>query len=258
MNTALTIAGSDSSGGAGIQADLKSFSANGVYGMSVITAITAQNTKGVRAIQLVDLDVVEKQLDAIFEDISVDSIKIGMLGSPELVDIVADKLQNRKNIVLDPVLISKTGFKLVDNITKIAIIDKLFMIADVITPNAYEATELTGIKVTDKESMKKACIKLYKMGAKRIYLKSPKEMKEASDLYYDGNEFEIIDGVKYNTKSLHGTGCTLSSTISANLAKGKDILEAAKAAKFYIASAIEKAPKIGHGMGPVHHFHEFY
>lgn len=258
MKTALTIAGSDSSGGAGIQADLKSFSANGVYGMSVITAITAQNTKGVTAVQLVDLDIVKKQLEAIFEDIGSDGIKIGMLGSPELVDIVAESLKNKKNIVLDPVLISKTGFRLVDDITKIAIINKLFPLADIITPNAYEAAELTGIVVKDKETMRDACIRLHKMGAKKVYLKSPKEMTDSSDLYYDGNNFIIIEGVRYNTKNLHGTGCTLSSAITANLAKGTDVLSATKSAKKYIGKAIEKAPNIGQGMGPVHHFHNFY
>ena len=258
MKTALTIAGSDSSGGAGIQADLKSFSANGVYGMSVVTAITAQNTKGVTAIQLVDLEVVKKQLEAIFEDIGTDSIKIGMLGSPELVDIVAESLIDKKNIVLDPVLISKTGFRLVDDITKKAIINKLFPLADIITPNAYEAAELTGVIVKDKETMKEACLELERMGAKQIYLKSPKEMTDSSDLYYDGDNFIFIKGIKYNTRSLHGTGCTLSSAISANLAKGTDILSAIRSAKIYIGRAIEKAPNIGHGMGPVHHFHNFY
>lgn len=258
MKTALTIAGSDSSGGAGIQADLKSFSANGVYGMSVITAITAQNTKGVTAVQLVDLEIVKKQLEAIFEDIGADSIKIGMLGSPELVDIVAESLIDKKNIVLDPVLISKTGFRLVDDITKKAIIKNLFPLADIITPNAYEAEELTGVSVKDKESMKEACIELWKMGAKQIYLKSPKEMVDSSDLYYDGKNFIVIEGIRYNTRNLHGTGCTLSSAISANLAKGSDIFRAIKSAKIYIGNAIEKAPNIGHGMGPVHHFYNFY
>lgn len=258
MNTALTIAGSDSCGGAGIQADLKTFSAKGVYGMSVVTAITAQNTRGVTAVQLVDLDVVEKQLEAVLTDVDTHAIKIGMMGSPELIEVVEKKIAGRKRIVLDPVLISKTGFRLVDDTAKEAIIERLIPIADIITPNSYEAEALTGLSVRSMEDMRVACRALMDMGARRIYMKSPRESAEAVDLYYDGNEFIDIGGEKISTNNLHGTGCTLSSAIAANLARGMEYLEAVKDAKVYITRAIEEAPAIGRGVGPVHHFHKFF
>ncbi|ELC8441202.1 bifunctional hydroxymethylpyrimidine kinase/phosphomethylpyrimidine kinase [Clostridium perfringens] len=258
---ALTIAGSDSSGGAGIQADIKSFSANGVYGMSIITAITAQNTQGVFGIMDVTPEIIEKQIDVIFNDIEVDAIKIGMVSKIESIEAISNtlrKVENLPQIVLDPVMVSKSGFKLLSNDAKNTLIEKLIPLSTLITPNLPEAEELLEREIVTIEDMKKAAIDIKKMGAKNVLIKGGHLEGEATDLLYDGEGFVIFEQDRINTKHTHGTGCTLSSAITANLAKGMDITNAVKAGKEYITGAIKNGFELGKGVGPTHHFYKFY
>lgn len=258
---ALTIAGSDSSGGAGIQADIKSFSANGVYGMSIITAITAQNTQGVFGIMDVTPEIIEKQIDVIFNDIEVDAIKIGMVSKIESIEAISNtlrKVENLPQIVLDPVMVSKSGFKLLSNGAKNTLIEKLIPLSTLITPNLPEAEELLEREIVTIEDMKKAAIDIKKMGAKNVLIKGGHLEGEATDLLYDGEGFVIFEQDRINTKHTHGTGCTLSSAITANLAKGMDITNAVKAGKEYITGAIKNGFELGKGVGPTHHFYKFY
>ncbi|HHD2751397.1 TPA: bifunctional hydroxymethylpyrimidine kinase/phosphomethylpyrimidine kinase [Clostridium perfringens] len=258
---ALTIAGSDSSGGAGIQADIKSFSANGVYGMSIITAITAQSTQGVFGIMDVTPEIIEKQIDVIFDDIEVDAIKIGMVSKIESIEAISKALrrvENLSQIVLDPVMISKSGFKLLSDDAKNTLIEKLIPLATLITPNLPEAEELLGREILTIEDMKKAAIDIKKMGAKNVLIKGGHLEGEATDLLYDGESFVIFEQDRINTKHTHGTGCTLSSAITANLAKGMNIVDAVKNGKEYITGAIKNGFELGKGVGPTHHFYKFY
>lgn len=258
---ALTIAGSDSSGGAGIQADIKSFSANGVYGMSIITAITAQSTQGVFGIMDVTPEIIEKQIDVIFNDIEVDAIKIGMVSKIESIEAISNtlrKVENLPQIVLDPVMVSKSGFKLLSNDAKNTLIEKLIPLSTLITPNLPEAEELLEREIVTIEDMKKAAIDIKKMGAKNVLIKGGHLEGEATDLLYDGEGFVIFEQDRINTKHTHGTGCTLSSAITANLAKGMDITSAVKAGKEYITGAIKNGFELGKGVGPTHHFYKFY
>jgi hydroxymethylpyrimidine/phosphomethylpyrimidine kinase len=266
MKKVLTIAGSDSCGGAGIQADLKSFSANGVYGMSVITAITAQNTMGVFAVQDLDEEIIKAQIDAIFTDIAVDAVKIGMVSSISNIDAIWEKLElyKPKNIVLDPVMISKSGFSLLKPESKTALIKKLIPLASLITPNVPEAEEIlkevnsciTEIKTV--EDMEKAAKEIYKLGCKNVLLKGGHIEGDAIDVLYDGSEFMHFYSERIHTKNTHGTGCTLSSSIAANLALGFSMKEAIKNSKEYITTAIKHSLDIGHGVGPTNHFYELY
>lgn len=260
MKTALTIAGSDSSGGAGIQADLKTFSALGVFGMSVITAITAQNTCGVTAIREMDNEIIAAQMNAVYQDIKVDAVKIGMLSSSDIIFEVASRLKKNvaKNIVLDTVMISKSGSHLlkeeaVDTLRKILIPKAL-----VVTPNLHEATELVGFEVKDKETMGKAAIAIKKMGAQYVVVKGGHLEGDACDLLYDGNTIEIFQNKRIHTIHTHGTGCTFSSAIASGLAKGFDVRESVAIAKQYITMAITNGFKLGHGVGPTNHFYDLY
>ncbi|MDZ4993912.1 bifunctional hydroxymethylpyrimidine kinase/phosphomethylpyrimidine kinase [Clostridium perfringens] len=258
---ALTIAGSDSSGGAGIQADIKSFSANGVYGMSIITAITAQSTQGVFGIMDVTPEIIEKQIDVIFNDIEVNAIKIGMVSKIESIEAISNtlrKVENLPKIVLDPVMVSKSGFKLLSNDAKNTLIEKLIPLSTLITPNLPEAEELLEREIVTIEDMKKAAIDIKKMGAKNVLIKGGHLEGEATDLLYYGEGFVIFEQDRINTKHTHGTGCTLSSAITANLAKGMDITSAVKAGKEYITGAIKNGFELGKGVGPTHHFYKFY
>lgn len=258
---ALTIAGSDSSGGAGIQADIKSFSANGVYGMSIITAITAQSTQGVFGIMDVTPEIIEKQIDVIFDDIEVDAIKIGMVSKIESIEAISKALKRVENlpqIVLDPVMISKSGFKLLSDDAKNTLIEKLIPLATLITPNLPEAEELLGRKILTIEDMKKAAIDIKKMGAKNVLIKGGHLEGEATDLLYDGENFILFEQDRINTKHTHGTGCTLSSAITASLSKGMNIPDAVKSGKEYITGAIKNGFELGKGVGPTHHFYKFY
>ena len=266
MKKVLTIAGSDSCGGAGIQADLKSFSANGVYGMSVITAVTAQNTMGVFAVQDLDEEIIKAQIDAIFTDIVVDAVKIGMVSKISTIDAISEKLElyKPKNLVLDPVMISKSGFSLLKPESKKALIKKLIPLATLITPNVPEAeeilkevnSEITSIETVDH--MESAAKELYKLGCKNVLLKGGHMQGDAIDVLYDGSEIVHFYSERIHTKNTHGTGCTLSSAIAANLALGFSMKDAIKNSKEYITIGIKHSLDIGHGVGPTNHFYELY
>jgi hydroxymethylpyrimidine/phosphomethylpyrimidine kinase len=261
MFRALTIAGSDSCGGAGIQADLKSFSANGVYGMSVITAITAQNTMGVFGIQDINPEMIESQIDVIFDDIRVDVIKIGMVSKIESIKAISKslrKIEKLPKIVLDPVMISKSGFNLLSKDAKDTLVNELFPLATLVTPNLPEAEEILGIKIKTLDDMKVAALKLKELGPKAILVKGGHLEGEATDLLFDGKEFIILTQERINTTHTHGTGCTLSSAIAANLAKNMTIEEAVREGKRYITCAIEHGFELGKGVGPTNHFYELY
>lgn len=260
MKKVLTIAGSDSSGGAGIQADLKSFSANGVFGMSVITAVTAQNTQGVFAVQDIDVDVIEKQITAIFDDIEVDAVKIGMVSRSETIRAVAAGLTRYKasNVVVDPVMISKSGYYLLKPDAVEAMISCLLPLATILTPNIPEAEEIAGMKITSLKDMEQAARIIHSMGPKYVLLKGGHRVEDATDILFDGENYQYLAGPRIATINTHGTGCTLSAAIAANLARGYNAYEAVTRGKEYITIAIENSFPIGKGVGPVHHFHSLY
>lgn len=259
MKKVLTIAGSDSSGGAGIQADIKTFSAHLVYGMSVITSVTAQNTKGVLAAFDLPKEFIEMQIRAIYEDIDVDAVKIGMLSSSEIIKTVAKALTyyNAKNIVLDPVMVSKSGFKLLKDEAISTLVEDLIPLCTIITPNIDEASLMAGIKIKNIEDMEKACNKIYKLGAENVLIKGGHLDGEPIDVLYDGKDFTYFKGKRLISKNTHGTGCTLSSAIACNLALSYSIVDAVKRSKEYIQGAIENSFSIGYGVGPIDHFFRF-
>ena len=261
----LTIAGSDSGGGAGIQADLKTFAANGCYGMSVITALTAQNTQGVTAIHALPPSFAVEQMTAVFTDIGADAVKIGMLYSAELIEAVAEGLNQfrARNIVLDPVMVAQSGDKLLQDDAIQAVKDHLMPVADVVTPNLPEAEVLLGRKIESFEDVKRAARELATNGGRSILIKGGHMAESNStDLLYltEEDRFVILEAERIDSRNNHGTGCTLSSAIAANMARGSDIEEAVTKAKTFISNAIRAgaAYKIGHGHGPVHHFFEFW
>lgn len=255
MPRALTIAGSDSSGGAGIQADLKTMTAHNVYGMSVITALTAQNTTGVQGILTVSSDFVSKQLNSVFDDISPDAVKIGMVSDSEIIDAISNQLEfyNAKNIVLDPVMVSTSGSKLIcdDAIEKLK--TRLMPLATLITPNVMEAEVLSGIKITDDNSVINAAMEISKYYKGDILIKGGHIGEDASDMLYVNGECFWIKGERINNTNTHGTGCTLSSAIACNLAKGYNVLDSIINAKKYLSGAIEENLNIGMGRGPLKH-----
>ena len=218
----LTIAGSDSSGGAGIQADLKTFAAHGTFGMSVITAVTAQNTCGVTMVQDITPEVVEAQIAAVFDDIRVDAVKIGMLSRPETIRAIAASLRKYqpKIIVLDPVMISKSGYPLLQPEACATLISELLPLATLVTPNLPEAEAISGMQVTKKEEMRPVAEKIIALGAKAVLVKGGHLSDTADDLLFDGQQEKWFAGERIATKNTHGTGCTLSSSLAANLAKG--------------------------------------
>lgn len=264
----LTIAGSDSGGGAGIQADLKTFSALGCFGMSAIAALTAQNSVTVKSIYEVSPGFVADQIDAIIEDIGVDAVKIGMLQTPEVIKTVAERLKHYgiENIVLDPVMVAKSGDKLLRDDAVDALKEELIPIAEVITPNIPEAEVLTNTKIKDRYAMEKASKQFADLGARSALIKGGhSEEKESSDCLFiqnDKSEKEIIwiKSPRYESPNTHGTGCTLSSAIASFLAKGFSTLDAVKSAKEYITNAIKAGAdyELGNGHGPVHHFHSLW
>jgi hydroxymethylpyrimidine/phosphomethylpyrimidine kinase len=259
MKTALTIAGSDSGGGAGIQADLKTFSAHHVFGMSVITAVTAQNTVEVRSIQSIDTNIIDDQIAAVFEDISVDAVKIGMLGSSEVIETVAEQLRRFRptNLVVDPVMIAKSGDRLLSENAITSLKTNLLPLATLLTPNLPEAEALTGLDIQTKQDLYTVCQQLHELGAKNILLKGGHSLGNPNDLFYDGEHFHWLKAERIPTKNTHGTGCTLSSAITANLANGLSLKDSIQAAKTYITEAIRHSFPLGHGHGPVHHFYSF-
>jgi hydroxymethylpyrimidine/phosphomethylpyrimidine kinase len=261
----LTIAGSDSGGGAGIQADLKTFAANGCYGMSVITALTAQNTTGVTAIHALPPAFAVEQMTAVFTDIGTDAVKIGMLYSADLIEAIAETLNKyrARNIVLDPVMVAQSGDKLLQDDAIQAIKDHLMPVADVVTPNLPEAEVLLGQKIESFEDIKRAARKLARNGGRSILIKGGHMAESKStDLLYltEEDRFVRLEAERVDSRNNHGTGCTLSSAIAAHLARGSDIEEAVGKAKTFISKAIRAgaAYEIGHGHGPVHHFFEFW
>ena len=257
----LTIAGSDSGGGAGIQADLKTIAANRCYGMSVITALTAQNTLGVSAIHAVPVDFVAAQMDAVLSDIGADAVKIGTLFSPELIRTVADGLRRyeAKNIVLDPVMVAQSGDKLLQDEAVTALKEHLIPLADLITPNLPEASVLLDREILTEEDLAAAAVDLAALGAGNVLIKGGHlESENSDDCLYLGAEQRLVTlaGERVVTRNNHGTGCTLSSAIAAYLARGEDMETAVRLGKDYIAGAIQAgaAYEIGRGNGPVHHF----
>ena len=260
MKNVLTIAGSDSSGGAGIQADLKTFSAHGVFGMSVITAITAQNTVGVSDIENISSKMVAAQIKAVFEDIDVHAVKIGMVSEIPIIETIARELifYKAKNIVMDPVMISKSGTHLLKPEAKETLIKTLLPVATLVTPNILEAEAITGIKIKDHEDMKEAAYKIHSLGIQNVLVKGGHLDGDAADILYDGKNIKMFVTKRINTKNTHGTGCTLSSAIAANLAKRLSLEEAIQQAKTYMFTAIENSFDLGKGVGPVHHFFNLY
>ncbi|MFO3717569.1 bifunctional hydroxymethylpyrimidine kinase/phosphomethylpyrimidine kinase [Anaerococcus sp. ENR1011] len=255
MKTALTIAGSDSSGGAGIQADLKAMTLNGVFAMSAITALTAQNTTGVTDIMDVSPEFLNAELDAIFTDIYPDAIKIGMVSDKELIIAIAEKLvaYDAKNIVLDPVMVATSGAKLLKDDAIATLKEKLIPLADLITPNIPEAEILANTKIVDDEDMEMAAQKIYQDFGVNVLLKGGHAINDANDfLLVDGKEI-WINGNRIDNDNTHGTGCTLSSAIAANLAKGKSLEEAVRLAKKYLEGALKDGLDLGKGSGPMNH-----
>lgn len=256
MNTALTIAGSDSSGGAGIQADLKTMLANHVYGMSAITALTAQNTTGVTDIMEVTPEFLAEQLDSIFTDIRPDAVKTGMVSSSQLIEIIADKLREYEavNIVVDPVMVATSGAKLICDDAMETLKKKLLTLATVITPNIPEGEVLAGMKITSKEDMVTAAEKISNTYGCSVLLKGGHSLNDANDLLVEpGKEHVWFKGRRIANTNTHGTGCTLSSAIASNLAKGKSLEEAVKGAKNYISGALAAGLDLGKGSGPMDH-----
>ena len=253
--TALTIAGSDCSGGAGIQADLKTMTMNGVYAMSAITALTAQNTTGVRAIQESTPEFLAQQIDAVFEDIYPDAVKIGMVSSSELIRVIADRLRvyKAKNVVVDPVMVATSGSALMKTDAVQTLVDELLPLAALVTPNIPEAQVLSGLTIASKEDMVAAAKKISADCHCAVLLKGGHSINDANDLLYTGGESVWFTGKRINNPNTHGTGCTLSSAIAANLAKGYSLSDSVQRAKDYISGALAAMLDLGQGSGPMDH-----
>lgn len=255
MRTALTIAGSDSSGGAGIQADIKTMTANGVYAMSAITALTAQNTTGVTGILEVTPDFLKEQLDCIFTDIRPDAVKTGMVSSSALIEVIAERLRfyGAENIVVDPVMVATSGARLISEDAIDTLKKELLPIAAVITPNIPEAEVLSGRKVVTSEDMEEVAKEIYGLYGCGVLCKGGHNINDANDLLYDGRELIWFKGKRINNPNTHGTGCTLSSAIASGLAKGYDLPTAVRSAKNYISGALAAMLDLGKGSGPMNH-----
>ncbi len=272
LKKVLTIAGSDSGGGAGIQADLKTFSALGVYGMSVITSVTAQNTTGVTAVEDISPEIVGKQMDAVFSDIQVDAVKIGMVSNKGIIKAIAEGLKkwDVKNIVLDPVMVSESGSYLLQKEARSALIEDLIPLVDIITPNLYEVVVLLEREIVTITDMEKAAIDLMNMGSDSVLVKgghlrasvdeeSPnRKSAKAIDIYYNGKSLNRFEAERIDTRNTHGTGCTYSSAITSYLAKGYEMNMAIEKAKKYITGAIKNSLDIGEGPGPTNHFFDVW
>ncbi|MDD7592805.1 MAG: bifunctional hydroxymethylpyrimidine kinase/phosphomethylpyrimidine kinase [Peptoniphilaceae bacterium] len=255
MKTALTIAGSDCSGGAGIQADMKTMTMNGVYAMSAITALTAQNTTGVRAIQESTPDFLRQQIDAVFEDIYPDAVKIGMVASSELIRVIADRLRyyDAKNVVIDPVMVATSGSALMKNDAVQTLIEELLPLAILVTPNIPEAQVLSDLTIGTKENMVTAAKQIGDNYHCAVLLKGGHSINDANDLLYANGELVWFEGKRINNPNTHGTGCTLSSAIASNLAKGFTLAESVQRAKDYISGALMSMLDLGKGSGPMNH-----
>lgn len=261
MKNLLTIAGSDSSGGAGIQADIKTFSANGCYAMSVITSITAQNTVTVSGIEDISPEMIKAQLDAVFSDIEVDGVKIGMVSKIESILAIAERLEyyKPKLVVLDPVMVSTTKKRLLSEDAIDTLKKKLIPLSYLITPNIAEAEVLADMEIKNYDDVYKSCEKIFRLGSRYVLVKGGHSVEDGkcNDILFDGKEFFVFEGERINSKNTHGTGCTLSSAIAANLAKGESIKDAIAKAKEYVTLAIKHSLNIGHGSGPTNHFFNY-
>lgn len=255
MKTVLTIAGSDSSGGAGILADIKTMTMNGVYGMSAITALTAQNTTGVRGIQEATPDFLKEQLDAVFEDIVPDAVKIGMVSSKELICVIAERLRHydAKNIVLDPVMVATAGSSLIKTDALQTLVSQLLPLATLVTPNIPEAQVLSELTICSKEDMEKVAEYIGDTYHCAVLLKGGHSINDANDLLYADGSLHWFEGKKINNPNTHGTGCTLSSAIASNLAKGYSLTDSVKRSKDYISGALAAMLDLGKGLGPMMH-----
>ena len=266
MKTALTIAGSDCSGGAGIQADIKTMTMNGVYAMSVITALTAQNTTGVSGIMEVSPEFLRKQLDAVFTDIFPNAVKIGMVSSPALIEVIAESLTfyKAKNIVVDPVMVATSGAKLITDDAVDVLIKKLMPLATVVTPNIPEGEILSGMKITSRDDMEKAAklisekISTSSGQAVSVLLKGGHSICDADDVLYSDGQISCYKGKRIDNPNTHGTGCTLSSAIASMLAIGVPLFDAVYEAKTYITEALEAGLDLGSGSGPLMHNYTLY
>lgn len=261
----LTIAGSDSSGGAGIQADLKTFAAHGCYGMSVINAVTAQNTTGVTAIQNIDPEVVEAQIDAVFSDIRVDGVKIGMVSTAPLIRAIAKKMRQYKPkvLVVDPVMVATSGAHLLEPDAEKDLVEQLLPLATLITPNMQEGEVLSGLSIRNQKEMEQAAAVICQRGAQAVLLKGGHLAETADDyLLYPGEgswlQGKWFTGKRSSNPNTHGTGCSLSSALACELAAGHSLPEAVERAKAYVALGIENGLAVGHGHGPIHHFVDLY
>jgi hydroxymethylpyrimidine/phosphomethylpyrimidine kinase len=257
MKTALTIAGSDSGGGAGIQADLKTFAAHGVYGTSAITAVTAQNTVGVVAVYALPADIVTAQIEAVASDIGVDAAKTGMLATAAIVEAVAAAIDtlDLPRVVVDPVFVAKSGDRLLEDAAIASIKAELIPRAFLVTPNVVEAELLSGCRIASLDDARAAARRIQGLGPTAVLIKGGHLFgDEAVDLLFDGRVFTELKGPRLATQHTHGTGCTLSAAIAANLALGHPLVEAAARAKSYLTAAIRFAPGIGRGHGPLGHF----
>lgn len=255
MKTALTIAGSDTSGGAGIQADLKTMTVNGVFAMSAITALTAQNTTGVTDIMEVTPKFLKEELDAVFTDIYPDAVKIGMVASTELIGVIADSLKEykAKHVVVDPVMVATSGSRLIRDDALEALTGKLLPLAEVCTPNIPEAEILADMKIESKEDMETAAAKIHETYKCNVLLKGGHELNDANDLLLTDKGARWYHGKRIDNPNTHGTGCTLSSAIASNLAKGYDLETAVERAKEYISGALAAMLDLGKGSGPMNH-----
>ncbi len=261
MPSVLTIAGSDSSAGAGIQADLKTFAALGVYGTCAVTAITAQNTRGVTAVQEAPPGIIAAQIDAVVADIRPEAVKTGMLASAPIIEVVAAKVREHGllNLVVDPVMVAKSGDRLLRDDAVTALRDLLLPLAAVVTPNLPEAEVLAGFAIDSDEDVRRAAKEIVGLGARAVVVKGGhREAAEAVDVLYDGTTFRDYSAPRIDTTSTHGTGCTFASAIAAYLARGEPLAEAVGEAKEYLTEALRRAYPIGGGHGPVHHFHRFW
>jgi hydroxymethylpyrimidine kinase/phosphomethylpyrimidine kinase len=260
MKRVVTIAGSDSGGGAGIQADLKTITVLGCFGMSVVTALTAQNTVGVQGIHQVPVEFIEEQFDSVMSDIGADSAKTGMLATPEIIRTVSVKIREYAvdTLVVDPVMVARSGDMLVTAEAKKSIAGELLPLALVTTPNIKEAEELSGIKIASLKDMEKAAGIIHSLGPGNVIVKNFPDDNLSIDVLYDGRGYEFITTEKVDTADTHGTGCTYSAALASMLAAGKAVKEAAVEAKEFVVTALKTGVKIGSGHGPVNHFNIDY
>lgn len=255
MKTALTIAGSDSSGGAGIQADLKTMMAHGVFGMSAITALTAQNTMGVAAVSESTPEFLAAQIDSVFEDIPPDAVKVGMVSSAPLIEVIAERMKRYavQNLVVDPVMVATSGARLLDAAATGVLREKLLPLARVITPNLQEAEVLVGRELRTKKEMEEAAGEIFEQCGCAVLCKGGHRLEDADDLLYQGDSLRWFTAKRVQNPNTHGTGCTLSSAIASNLALGYELEEAIERAKSYVHGALAAMLDLGHGSGPLNH-----